>query len=133
MYRFHKGYFLLSLLLLLVEILIAAYLNDSLIRPYGGDFLVVILLYCLVRSFMNSSILKTALVVLLISYLVEISQYFHLADRLGIHSRVFRILMGSYFTWTDILSYTLGIIFVVLLEALFGRNKYRVQGHEYRS
>jgi len=66
---------LLSVLLLIIEILIAAYLNDSLIRPYGGDFLVVILLYCLMRSFLNLSVLRTSLIVLLISYLVEITQY----------------------------------------------------------
>ena len=125
MYRLHKGYLLLSLLLLVIEILIAAYLNDSLIRPYGGDFLAVILLYCLIRSFLNTPILRTALVVLLISYLIEISQYFKLADVLGIRSRVLRILMGTYFTWTDILSYTLGIIFVILLEGVVSRYKQR--------
>jgi len=116
---------LLSMLLLIIEILIAAYLNDSLIRPYGGDFLVVILLYCLMRSFLNISVTRTALIVLLISYLVEISQYFRLADVLGVRSRVLRILMGTYFTWNDILSYTLGIIFVVLLEGVVSRYKQR--------
>ena len=125
MYRLHKGYLLLSMLLLIIEILIAAYLNDSLIRPYGGDFLVVILLYCLMRSFLNISVTRTALIVLLISYLVEISQYFRLADVLGVRSRVLRILMGTYFTWNDILSYTLGIIFVVLLEGVVSRYKQR--------
>ena len=48
---FNKTYFLLALLLLLAEVLIALYLHDALIRPYGGDFLVVILLYCFVKSF----------------------------------------------------------------------------------
>jgi len=125
MFRLHKGYLLLSILLLIIEILIAVYLNDSLIRPYGGDFLVVILLYCLMRSFLNISVLRTALVVLLISYVVEITQYFKLADLLGVRSRVLRILMGSYFTWNDILSYTLGIIFVILLEGGVSRYKQR--------
>ncbi|MBN8853370.1 MAG: hypothetical protein BGO55_18095 [Sphingobacteriales bacterium 50-39] len=125
MYRLHKGYLLLSVLLLIIEILIAAYLNDSLIRPYGGDFLVVILLYCLMRSFLNLSVLRTSLIVLLISYLVEITQYFRLADILGVRSRVLRILMGSYFTWNDILSYTLGILFVILLEGMVSRYKQR--------
>jgi hypothetical protein len=125
MYRLHKGYLLLSLLLLIIEILIAVYLNDWLIRPYGGDFLVVILLYCLFRSFLDIPVTRTAIVVLLISYLVETSQYFHLADKLGIQSHVLRVLMGSYFTWTDILSYTLGIIFVLLLEGLVSRHKQR--------
>ncbi|HVV05605.1 MAG TPA: DUF2809 domain-containing protein [Puia sp.] len=125
MLRLHKGYLLLSILLLIIEILIAACLNDSLIRPYGGDFLVVILLYCLMRSFLNISVTRTALIVLLISYLVEVSQYFRLADVLGVRSRVLRILMGTYFTWNDILSYTLGIIFVILLESVVSSYKQR--------
>ncbi|HEY4206213.1 MAG TPA: DUF2809 domain-containing protein [Puia sp.] len=125
MYRLHKGYLSFSLLLLIIEILIAAFLNDRFIRPYGGDFLVVILLYCLLRSFLNTSVPRTALSVLLVSYLVETTQYFRLADLLGIKSRVLRILMGSYFTWNDILSYTLGIIFVVLMEGVLGRYRQR--------
>jgi len=125
MYHLHKGYLLLSVLLLVIEILIAAYLNDSFIRPYGGDFLVVILLYCLIRSFLNISVLRTSIIVLLISYVVETTQYFHLADILGVRSGVLRILMGSYFTWNDILSYTLGTIFVILLEGLVSRSKQR--------
>lgn len=125
MLRLHKGYLLLSILLLIIEILIAACLNDSLFRPYGGDFLVVILLYCLMRSFLNISVTRTALIVLLISYLVEVSQYFRLADVLGVRSRVLRILMGTYFTWNDILSYTLGIIFVILLESVVSSYKQR--------
>jgi hypothetical protein len=125
MYRLHKGYLTFSLLLLVTEVFIAAYLNDGFIRPYGGDFLVVILLYCLMRSFLNTSVPATALAALLISYLVEVTQYFGLADLLGVRSRVLRILMGSYFTWNDILSYTLGIIFVLLLEAAVSRYKQR--------
>ena len=117
MFRFSLPYFLLSILLLAVEICIAAYLHDRIIRPYGGDFLVVILLYCLVRSFLNTPILPTALAVLVFSYLIETLQYFRLADHLGLkpHS-LSRILLGDYFTWTDILSYTLGILFVIGLE-----------------
>jgi hypothetical protein len=47
MFRFNLRYALLSVLLLGIEIFIGACLHDSIIRPYGGDFLVVILLYCM--------------------------------------------------------------------------------------
>jgi len=122
MLRFHLRYFLLSVLLLGVEIFIGACMHDDIIRPYGGDFLVVILLYCLVRSFLNLPVLLTAVAVLLFSYLVEMSQYFGLADRLGfkVHS-LGRILLGDYFSWTDILSYTLGILVVIALERGIGK------------
>jgi hypothetical protein len=100
-----------------VEIFIGAFMHDSVIRPYGGDFLVVILLYCLVRSFWDLPILPAAVGVLLFSYLVEAGQYFGLADRLGFKGNsLVRILLGSYFTWTDIMAYTLGILSVLGLE-----------------
>lgn len=124
MFRFNITYFLLSVLLFITEVLIAAYLNDRIIRPYGGDFLVVILLYCFVRSFLNTLVLPTALAVLVFAYLIETAQYFRLADHLGLkpHSLP-RILLGDYFTWTDILSYTLGILSVILLEKRIRRRK----------
>lgn len=125
MLRFHLRYFLLSVLLLGVEIFIGARMHDDIIRPYGGDFLVVILLYCLVRSFLNLPVLFTAVAVLLFSYLVEMSQYFGLADRLGFKAHSLgRILLGDYFSWTDILCYTLGIGVVLIVERLIIKAKY---------
>ena len=125
-FRFRGWYFLFSLLLLGVEIFIGVYMHDRIIRPYGGDFLVVIWLYCLVRSFWDLPVPVTAVSVLLFSYLVETSQYFHLADRLGFkgHS-LMRVILGSYFTWTDILSYTLGILFVLVVEGMIRRRSVR--------
>jgi len=118
-FYFHKGYFLLFLLLLGLEIVIAAYVHDSFIRPYGGDYLVVIFLYSLVRSFLDLSVRLAAILVLLFSYLIETLQYFHFADHLGLKaSSLARILLGSYFSWTDILCYTLGIMTVVGLETI---------------
>jgi len=117
MLRFNARYFLLSLLLLGIEIFIAACLHDDFVRPYVGDFLVVILLYCGVRSFLNTPVLATGLAVLLFAYFVETLQYFRLADRLHLpYHSLPRILLGDYFTWTDILSYTLGIASVLILE-----------------
>jgi hypothetical protein len=130
MFRFHIIYFLLSIALLALEIFIGARMHDSIIRPYGGDFLVVILLYCLVRSFWDLPILSTAVSVLLFSYLVEISQYFRLADHLGFKGpSLARVILGSYFTWTDILSYTLGILTVIGVEVVIRRGAKREKGH----
>lgn len=124
MFRFNFRYFVLTLLLLLVEIVIAVCVNDTIIRPYGGDFLVVIWLYCLVRSFWALPVWPTALGVLLFSYLVETSQYFNLADRLGFTGpSIMRVVLGNYFTWTDILSYTLGIIALLIVEAIVRRRR----------
>ncbi len=122
-FRFSWGYLICSLLLTGVEIFIGARMHDRIIRPYGGDYLVVILLYCLIRSFWEVPILVTGLSVLVFSYAVEVSQYFHLADRLGLRApSLARTLLGTSFTWTDMLIYTLGILTVFGVEKLIRRD-----------
>lgn len=107
------------LLLFAVEIFIGARMHDAIIRPYGGDFLVVIWLYCLVRSFVNWPVWKVAVGVLLFAYAIETLQYFGMADRLGFRGpSLMRTLLGSYFTWTDIFCYTLGILTVISWEGI---------------
>jgi len=114
---FYPRYFIAALLLLLVEIIIGFFVHDAIIRPYIGDLLVVILLYCLVKSFFNTNPLRTALAVLLFSYAIEALQYIHIVNILGLEkSRFARIIIGTSFAWTDIVMYTMGIALVVLAE-----------------
>ena len=81
MVRFQRNYFFLALLLLLIEIFIAIFIHDQFIRPYVGDFLVVILMYCFIKSFLNTPVIATAIGVLLFAYAVETVQYFNLAKQ----------------------------------------------------
>lgn len=116
-FRFNWLYFSLFLLIFIVEVLIAIYLHDGFIRPYAGDFLVVILIYCFVRSFLQAPVVPVAIGVLVFSYLVETLQYFNVVKLLGQeHSRIANIVIGNHFTWADILAYTLGIGFTILIE-----------------
>jgi hypothetical protein len=124
MVKFNLKYFMLMLLILVAEVIIGAYFHDAIIRPYGGDFLVVILIYCFVKSFFDLPVSATSLGVLAFAYIVEISQYFHLINRVGLeNSKAARVIMGTSFSWTDMLMYTLGIILVLLLEIRVGRSK----------
>jgi hypothetical protein len=117
MFRFHKTYFLLAMLLFVIELLIALYLHDRFIRPYVGDFLVVIFLYCFFRSFLKTNYVIVALAVLLFAYIIEVTQYFHLIKRLGWqHFRLAHWILGSGFEWIDLVAYTLGIIVVISIE-----------------
>jgi len=43
--KFNKKFFLLTVFLFIVELYIGFFVQDDFIRPYGGDFLVVILIY----------------------------------------------------------------------------------------
>jgi hypothetical protein len=128
-FKFHLVYFILAVVLFITEVLIGAYMKDAIIRPYGGDFLVVILIYCFVKSFFNWPVLPAAIGTLLFSYLIELTQYYHLIARLGLaNSNSAKLIMGYSFEWGDMLAYTLGIIVVVIIEAMAGNLK-RIKGN----
>ena len=117
MLTFNQKYCLFALTLFVVEIFIALFVHDNFIRPYIGDYLVVILIYCAVKTFVKASSLKVATGVLLFSYAIEILQYFRIVDRLGLSDNVIaKTMIGYGFDWLDLLAYTLGIITVLILE-----------------
>lgn len=119
MFTFRKKFLVLAVSLFTIEVLIALYAHDRIIRPYVGDYLVVMLLYCAIRTFIDASVVKTAIAVLLFSYMVEVLQYFHVVALLGLaHNRLARVIIGTSFGWTDLLAYTLGIATVLLLETI---------------
>ena len=120
MLKFNSRYFVLAILILIIEILIAIYVHDSFIRPYIGDLLVVIFIYCFLKSFVSLSTSKAALYVLLFSYFVETLQYFRIVQYLGFQRNdLARIIIGTSFDWKDILMYTIGIVTVVIIESVF--------------
>ena len=117
MVRFKGYYFAWTCILLLIEILIALFAHDKIIRPYIGDFLVVILVYCFIRSFIHASVVTVALFTLIFSYIVETLQYVHIADRLGLQNSKFaKTIIGTSFEWVDLIAYTLGILLVLCIE-----------------
>jgi hypothetical protein len=115
--RLSRSYGLLAASLLVVEILIARCAHDGFIRPYAGDFLATILVYCLLKSCWRARPAVAALSALLISYAIEAAQALHLLARLGWqHSGLARLVLGSQFEWGDMLAYTLGVLLVLLAE-----------------
>ncbi len=124
-FRFNWRYCTLTVILFITEVLIALYLHDSFIRPYVGDFLVVILIYCFVCSFMRAPAAAIALGVLAFSCTIETLQYFNIVKLLGLsHSRLANIVIGTSFSWSDILAYTLGLFLTVVAEWIYGGNSY---------
>jgi hypothetical protein len=77
-FGFHKKYAILSFGLFMVEISIALFIHDRLIRPFVGDMLVVILIFTICRSFINPNYFWLAFCVLIFSFAVEIGQYFNI-------------------------------------------------------
>ena len=122
--KFNRLYFLLAILLFGIEILIAKYAHDQIIRPYIGDLLVVMLIYCFVKSFLDTPYLITAVAVLAFSYVIETLQYFQIVNILGLEKSKFaRIIIGTSFAWEDIVAYTLGIAIVIYFESVLTKRK----------
>jgi hypothetical protein len=119
LFVFKPLYFIVAVILFGIEVLIALYIKDNFIRPYVGDVLVVILLYCLIKSFINTTVLTTAIGVLLFSFVVETLQYFNFVKLIGLEkSTLANIVMGNYFAWADMFAYILGILIVLISEQI---------------
>ncbi|WP_179333175.1 ribosomal maturation YjgA family protein [Winogradskyella costae] len=117
-FQFNKNYLVLAHSLFLIELAIAFIIKTGFIRYTFGDYLVVILLYAIIRGCTNLNVRASSVVVLLIAYGIELLQltpfltYFNLQD-----SFMAKLIFGSTFHVTDLLAYTLGIVTVLAVES----------------
>lgn len=117
MLKFNIRYLILTLLFFLTEVLIALFVSDNFIRPYFGDVLVVILMYCFVRSFMDVPVLETVIAVLLFAFLIEFFQYLNMVEILGWQkSRLAKTVLGHSFSWADVVAYITGAVAILVVE-----------------
>jgi hypothetical protein len=117
MLTFNLKYFLLAIIFFITEVFIALFVRDGFIRPYVGDYLVVMLIYCAVKTFVKAAPLKTAAGVLIFSYVIEVLQYLDIVERLGLSGNaIAKTVIGYGFEWWDILAYTLGVITILIME-----------------
>ena len=120
MIKFSKAYFFLFLTLLSIEVCIAYFIKTGFIRHSFGDFLVVIMIYCLLKSFISIKPVYLALFVLFISFCIEFLQLFNLLDKLDItENKIAKIVLGNTFHTNDLIAYILGIITVLIIEFKF--------------
>ena len=113
---FNKKYFILFALIFLSEILIAKYANGF-IRHTFGDFLAVIFVYCLVKSFIKISANYAAILSLIISFCVEFLQLTNLQNlSLFKNSKLLRIVIGTSFSIGDLIAYSFGFLTIIVIE-----------------
>jgi len=106
------------LVLLGIEILIARFVHDNLIRPYVGDILVVAVLYYFIRIFFPDGLRYLLLYILIFSITLEFAQLLGLAKFLSGDNPFLKVLLGTTFSVLDILCYTVGCVLVAGLEWL---------------
>lgn len=112
--RFYCAAFLL---LLAAEGYIACFVRDAFVRPYLGDVLVIVLLFCLGRGPLGIRGKWLVPGVTALGVLAEALQYLRLADRLGLEpASPLRIILGSTFDWADLLCYLCGGVLLAAWE-----------------
>lgn len=123
-FHFNKIYFLLTIFIFAVEIFIALFVDDNIIRPFVGDALVVILLYCFLRIILNVSYLEIAVGVLFFAFMIEFLQYFDYVKLLGLeNNRFLSVVMGRTFEWLDFAAYFAGFLTILFAENFYERHQ----------
>ena len=123
MIKFNKIYFILFLVIFLIEILIAKYATGFL-RHTIGDYLAVMFVYTFIKSFFKISIEKAVLITFAISFIIEFLQLSDLQNHFQKeYSQIFKIVLGTSFSIGDLVAYTLGIVTIVLVEKYLKRSK----------
>lgn len=117
MKNINKTYLKISILLFIIEVIIALFINDQFVRPLFGDYLASILLFYLMATFIRISENRIAVYALLTSYIIELLQYIQILKLVKMNKiKIVTILFVTSFSWIDILAYTLGILTVVVLH-----------------
>mgnify|MGYP003669856303 CR=1 FL=1 len=124
-FRFKTKYFLIFLLLLMVEIAIAIFLKEGFIRYTVGDFLVVILMYCFFKSVIKMKSHHMAIATLFIAYSIEFLQLANIIQFLGLQEyKSVELVLGNHFSVQDLIAYSLGVMFILFLDPA-NRSRFR--------
>ena len=117
-----NAYALAALVILAIEVLIALFVRDAIVRPYVGDVLAVVLVYLVLRAVTPLGVIVAAGISLVIAVAVEVAQALNLLGALGLSDNTLaRVILGGSFDWLDIAAYTTGALIVLAVELLRGR------------
>lgn len=106
--------------LLGVEVLIALFVHDRFVRPYLGDVLAVITVYCGARIIFVNKPRFLSVWVTALAFAVELLQLTDISEHVG---RVLAVILGSTFDVRDLLCYAAGGIIAAAWDIL----KYRTE------
>ncbi|GGG35190.1 hypothetical protein GCM10011344_39990 [Dokdonia pacifica] len=86
--------------------------------------LVVILIYCFVRTFIKTSYLKAIIGVLFFAYVVEAIQATSFIHWIGLsNNQIAKIILGTTFDWKDIVAYSIGGVLILIFEKYYVRHE----------
>jgi len=127
--KFNGTYFILFIIIFIIEIYIALFVKDMFIRPFVGDILVIMLIYYFIRMLIEIDRFKVVFWVLLFAFSVEVGQYYNLINILKLqHNAIARIIIGTTFSTSDLLAYIIGAFLIIIPDIIFFLY-YRKQKH----
>ena len=108
-------YFIVTIVLLIIEVMIALFVHDNIIRPYVGDVLVVVVIYTFIRIFIPNKVKLLPLYIFLFGTCVELMQYINIVKLLGLQdNKFFSVLVGTTFDIKDIICYGVGCLLIAI-------------------
>lgn len=112
-------YIIIFILLLVADVFIGAFVNDSFIRPYMGDVLVVMLMCAFLRIFFMEKPKLLPLYTTIFAVSVEVLQYFDFVKFLGLEeNKIISTALGRTFDIKDIICYIAGGIVFFAAEQI---------------
>lgn len=115
--KLNTKYLTIAIILFIIEVLIATFLKSGFIRHTFGDFLVVILIYTAIKSCFNFKVIPTVIGVLIFSFVVETLQLTPFLSWFKLENNTLaKLIFGTTFHFTDLIVYTLGCIFILIVE-----------------
>jgi len=108
---FNSKFLFIFLAVFAIEIFIGKHLHDAFIRPFGGDVLVVVMIYAFLRTFLKTNHKKLALGVLMFSFIIEFLQSVHYVTWFGWeNNKLMSTLLGTSFSVYDLFAYFVGYL-----------------------
>ena len=110
-------------LVLIIEVVIALYIDDNFVRPYLGDVLVIFLMYAFIKSFIGLPTKRLPYYLLAFAVFVEVLQLFDFLTLLNIEaSGLASIALGRVFDMKDIVCYLIGAGLLLVYEQVLRKD-----------
>jgi hypothetical protein len=114
---FRPAYAVLATVFFAVEVWIALSVRDSFVRPYVGDVLAVMLMYCVLRAVTPLGMIAAITTALVFAFVVELAQLFSLLDMIGLRGNgIAETVLGGAFDLLDLIAYAVGALIAVAAE-----------------
>ena len=134
-YKRNRFYYLLFIVITLLSGLASRHYPGVLptcVESYLGDSLWALMVFLMAGFFFNGKSTRwIALAALVFSYCIEISQLYHAPWIDAVRANILGgLVLGFGFLWSDLVCYTVGIGFGVVMEKIFLNKKNAIPGFE---